>query len=327
MPIAGILHAAMVVRDVSLSSMSFEDWQAATAPKIQGTWNLHRSLEKHSRTQFSLQEWKPPANGTFANRIQKIFFPIPCDEVPAVLFRAECRRTRSLFNGSIRARTPNHEGPPSAADFDDTLSWQTERPTRFRCFSTNWHQTLNRRAEMEQDEEEDIIVVAVWAKGLTNVYNALDAATTLGYSDTGTEPVRNIWDHHQEFLVDNGIAADEYRILAVFEGGGESRSVKFKCPLYRIVTVVPDEFFCGRRTVDALVDIEDEIKCRTGSRDDQKRDELMKAIANVSLAPSSFPTIIYQGNNPMLGELHNLQPPGNANNISFYDQLIPSGLA
>lgn len=102
-------------------------------------------------------------------------------------------------------------------------------------------------------------MVAVWAKGLTNVYNALDAAMILRYSDTGTDPRKNIWDYRQEFLVDNSIAADEYRILAVFEGGGESRLVEFDCPLYRIVTVVPDEFFCGRRTEDALVDIEDEI--------------------------------------------------------------------
>lgn len=180
---------------------------------------------------------------------------------------------------------------------------------------------------MERAKEEDIVVVAVWAKGLTNVHNALDAATTLGYSDTGTCPGRNIWDHRQEFLVDNGIAADEYRILAVFEGGGESRLVEFECPLYRIVTVVPDEFFCGRRTEDALVDIEDEIQYRTGVRDDHKRDKLMKAIANVSPAPSSFPTIIYQGNKPIPGELQNIQPPGSASYISFHGQLIPSELA
>ncbi|KAL6229069.1 P-loop containing nucleoside triphosphate hydrolase protein [Aspergillus navahoensis] len=177
-------------------------------------------------------------------------------------------------------------------------------------------------AEMEWDKEEDIVVVAVWAKGLTNVYNALDAATTLGYTDTGTDPVRNIWDHRQEFLVDNGITADEYRILAVFEGGGESRLVEFECPLYRIVTVVPNKFFCGRRTEDALADIEDEILYCTGMRDDLKRDELMKAIANISPAPFSFPTIIYQGNKPILGKLQNIQPPGNANYISFHDQLI-----
>ncbi|KAL2783677.1 hypothetical protein BJX66DRAFT_344715 [Aspergillus keveii] len=97
---------------------------------------------------------------------------------------------------------------------------------------------------MERNKEEDIVVVAVWTEGLANVYNALDAATTLVYSDTGTDPVRDIWDYRQEFLVDNDIAADEYRVLAVFKGHGESR------------------------TEDAVVDIEDEIQYRTGVRDD-----------------------------------------------------------
>jgi hypothetical protein len=53
----------------------------------------------------------------------------------------------------------------------------------------------------------------------------------------------------------------------------------------------------------------------------------MKAIANVSPAPSSFPAIIYQGNEPILGELRNIQPPVSANYISFHGQLILSELA
>ncbi|KAL5050179.1 hypothetical protein BDW71DRAFT_195088 [Aspergillus fruticulosus] len=45
-PLAGIMQASMVLRDVSLATMSYKDWQAAYVPKVQGTWNLHRSLEK-----------------------------------------------------------------------------------------------------------------------------------------------------------------------------------------------------------------------------------------------------------------------------------------
>lgn len=43
-PIGGILHAAMVLRDVQFLSMSYTDWVAASQPKIQGAWNLHNAL-------------------------------------------------------------------------------------------------------------------------------------------------------------------------------------------------------------------------------------------------------------------------------------------
>jgi hypothetical protein len=46
-PIRGILQASMVLRDTNLSTMSFGDWSAAVGPKVQGTWNLHRALERH----------------------------------------------------------------------------------------------------------------------------------------------------------------------------------------------------------------------------------------------------------------------------------------
>ncbi|KAI1173516.1 fatty acid synthase S-acetyltransferase [Nemania sp. FL0916] len=40
-PLKGVIQMAMVLRDKSFESMSFDDWQAACSPKIQGTWNLH----------------------------------------------------------------------------------------------------------------------------------------------------------------------------------------------------------------------------------------------------------------------------------------------
>ncbi|KAL3471730.1 hypothetical protein BJX99DRAFT_262951 [Aspergillus californicus] len=243
------------------------------------------------------------------------FSPLSPDEVPKVLFRAECNNNRSLSDGSLCARVTHYEGPPSEADFDNTLSWQKKIPTRLRCFSTNWQQTLKRRAKMEEkarkrrvemeeearkrgakmekEEEECIVVIAVWAKGLRGVYNAVDVASTLGYSEKGTVSKRKIWDHRQEFLVDGGILANEYRILAIFEGGGPERPVVFECPMYRISTLVPSGFFCGRRTGNALRDIEDEIYSHTGVRDDQKRDELMKAIQGAPANLFIFPNTTY----------------------------------
>lgn len=40
-PIKGVIQGAMVLRDGLFETMSYENWTAATAPKIQGSWNLH----------------------------------------------------------------------------------------------------------------------------------------------------------------------------------------------------------------------------------------------------------------------------------------------
>ncbi|KAI9692404.1 MAG: Type I Iterative PKS [Bathelium mastoideum] len=45
-PVKGCIQAAMVLRDVTLANMTFEDWTTATKPKVQGTWNLHRLLPR-----------------------------------------------------------------------------------------------------------------------------------------------------------------------------------------------------------------------------------------------------------------------------------------
>ncbi|KAI0096719.1 fatty acid synthase S-acetyltransferase [Nemania sp. FL0031] len=42
-PLKGVIQMAMVLRDKSFENMTFDDWHAASAPKIQGTWNLHNA--------------------------------------------------------------------------------------------------------------------------------------------------------------------------------------------------------------------------------------------------------------------------------------------
>ncbi|GKT53257.1 polyketide synthase [Colletotrichum tofieldiae] len=42
--IGGVIHLAMILADVELSRMTVDEWQAAVAPKVAGTWNLHRAL-------------------------------------------------------------------------------------------------------------------------------------------------------------------------------------------------------------------------------------------------------------------------------------------
>jgi NADPH:quinone reductase-like Zn-dependent oxidoreductase len=43
-PIRGCIQASMVLRDAAFAGMTHDAWQAATAPKVQGTWNLHTLL-------------------------------------------------------------------------------------------------------------------------------------------------------------------------------------------------------------------------------------------------------------------------------------------
>ena len=42
-PVKGILQMTMVLRDKNFSNMEWDEWNAATAPKVQRTWNLHNA--------------------------------------------------------------------------------------------------------------------------------------------------------------------------------------------------------------------------------------------------------------------------------------------
>ncbi|KAH9989423.1 acyl transferase domain-containing protein [Xylariaceae sp. FL0662B] len=54
LPIAGVVQLSMVLRDQLFARMPFEDWEAVTKPKIQGTWNLHTALAKQPLDFFVL---------------------------------------------------------------------------------------------------------------------------------------------------------------------------------------------------------------------------------------------------------------------------------
>jgi len=41
-PIKGVIQMAMVLRDVLIENMSYEEWTIPLRPKVQGTWNLHQ---------------------------------------------------------------------------------------------------------------------------------------------------------------------------------------------------------------------------------------------------------------------------------------------
>ncbi|KAJ5751477.1 uncharacterized protein N7511_008442 [Penicillium nucicola] len=218
--------------------------------------------------------------------VEMFIHPLTADQTPAILFRAECSSNSTFREGYLCARSTTHADPPSWQDFDDHLSWKRQ-DTRFISFGT-WRRAMQRRKQLENENKIDIIVIAVWAKGLAGVYSAEDAASRLEYSDIGRN---KLYPHHDEYLLEGGLAADEYRIVAVFEGGGRERDVIFECPFYRIRLTIPNGFFLERRSNNALGDIEDEIYRHSGVRDDQKRDELVKAIAGIT---QFFPALRYE---------------------------------
>jgi NAD(P)-dependent dehydrogenase (short-subunit alcohol dehydrogenase family) len=45
-PIKGVIQSTMVLREGILENLTSEDWHAALAPKVQGTWNLHTYLPR-----------------------------------------------------------------------------------------------------------------------------------------------------------------------------------------------------------------------------------------------------------------------------------------
>ncbi|KAL3480474.1 putative polyketide synthase [Aspergillus californicus] len=49
--LAGVIQLSMLLRDQTFLDMTFAEWSAALAPKMQGTWNLHKALQ-HMQLDF-----------------------------------------------------------------------------------------------------------------------------------------------------------------------------------------------------------------------------------------------------------------------------------
>ncbi|KAH8659903.1 hypothetical protein BX600DRAFT_399805 [Xylariales sp. PMI_506] len=44
-PIGGVMHMAMILRDIGVLDMDLDTYQSVLRPRVQGTWNLHNALE------------------------------------------------------------------------------------------------------------------------------------------------------------------------------------------------------------------------------------------------------------------------------------------
>ncbi|KAF5862910.1 hypothetical protein ETB97_010951 [Aspergillus alliaceus] len=44
-PLAGVIHLAVTIMDQTIAEMSYKQWAASIAPKVDGAWNLHYTLD------------------------------------------------------------------------------------------------------------------------------------------------------------------------------------------------------------------------------------------------------------------------------------------
>lgn len=190
--------------------------------------------------------------------------PSPLRDPPVVLFRTECHDSNSAaYNSTFRnynivSRGPNV--PLTRGAFDNCLSWKKVN-TPLIPFTRSWERAMKRRQKLSKDGGKQIVIIAVWAKGLRNVYDASGVAEMLGYNNNS----RNRGYHDDEYLIHGGILADDYRLLAVFDGQGE-RVVTLSVPGLTGSTTVPDEFMTTAPGATEKEKLENTIYMHTGIR-------------------------------------------------------------
>ncbi|PVI04183.1 hypothetical protein DM02DRAFT_693216 [Periconia macrospinosa] len=188
--------------------------------------------------------------------------PIP----PVILLRVECHDNRPRLNNStfsefnIVARGPTV--PITRQTFDDCLSWK-KAPTPFIPFTSKWEKAMRKRQTLIEDGKERVVIVAIWAKDLRNVYDAYDVARWLDYKENSPDSRRQPTAHLDEYLVLGGIQADEYRVLAIFDGCRE-KNVPLRVPGLQGLASIPDAFLTNTPGESTVQKLEYEIYANTG---------------------------------------------------------------
>lgn len=173
--------------------------------------------------------------------------------------------------GSMVARDPCR-GLSNRA-FQDHLTWRSRRAGPFISFSNNWNRAMKRRKTFIEQGAQNIIVIAVWLKGL-EVSDAYNIACNLGMDCPE--------QHLDEFLLHGAIWADSYRILAVFHGNLELEDVALYGAGWSSEASIPGGFahctqtatICRRALGNATEDFRDEICSLTGTGSGNKLESL-----------------------------------------------------
>lgn len=225
--------------------------------------SLHHLISHAIVLQTASSFVQPRAPRIMAAASIQYTLPSPLPKSPYVLFRAECARNTTFRASNLVARGPDM--PITGKAFHDCLSWNRV-PTPFIPFTNSWERAMQRREKLIEDGERDVIIIAIWAKGLHDVYDAYDVARGLGYRQGSRNRRQRLENHLDEYLVCGGVPADEYRILAIFHGHGQRQDLALSIPGLRGFAVVPPEFVRdvpGRTPNEKL---ENEIYQNTGIR-------------------------------------------------------------
>ncbi|KAJ8070714.1 hypothetical protein OCU04_001085 [Sclerotinia nivalis] len=211
--------------------------------------------------------------------------PLPRNRRPSILFRVEHSGNSSFrvknsgnssFNKNDSMLSRNFQDPdqnplpPTHKNFHAHLAWD-HTPTPFLSFFNTWSEALKRRNWLLNQKYTGISIIAIKAQTLSNLYSAYEVATLLGY------PQDKLGRHRREYLVWGGIPADDYRILAIFDGDGSEKAVSLFGGTVEVV--LPGNW--ARDTVgeDLREKLLEEIYILTGVWDVDIRNYLMECMA------------------------------------------------
>ncbi|KAK3310631.1 uncharacterized protein B0T15DRAFT_44243 [Chaetomium strumarium] len=206
-------------------------------------------------------------------------FKWPCE----IGFRVEVHDHEHWLNnctfdqyGNMKSREPNRT--PDEQACLDHFNWRCRRPGPFiSMYANNWNKALDRRRWYLEKGATNVVIVAVWLKKLP-VYDAYTLAGFLRIPDNKCDP--------DELLVLGGIAADQYRILATFDGMGNPGRALLSLNGLNVDVLLPPAFIGGNEHAygflpNATDKLRDEFYSCTGERDGIKFCKLAIALAGI----------------------------------------------
>ncbi|KAF5596244.1 hypothetical protein FPCIR_4166 [Fusarium pseudocircinatum] len=175
---------------------------------------------------------------------------------------------------------------------ENHLSWKHVRTPLVSLFRP-WERALKWRERLIKRGGREVMIVAVWLKDLSGVYDAYNIAQRLVARQDPNPSSRlrqNLDNCRGELLVQGGIDYTEYRILACFQGDSpeiESRSISplLKYPERSLVVSIPRGTLpiYGNSNLSVTQQLEYEMLSLTGVRNDAKLCALVLAMCDCGL--------------------------------------------
>ncbi|KAF5568112.1 hypothetical protein FNAPI_331 [Fusarium napiforme] len=175
---------------------------------------------------------------------------------------------------------------------EDHLSWKHVR-TPFVSFFRSWERALKWREHLIERGAREIMIVAVWLKDLSGVYDAYNIAQRLvAFQDLSSSSRlrRNLDNYRGELLVQGGIDYTEYRILACFQGDSpeierRAMSPMLEFPEQRLTVYNPRGTLpiYGNSNLSVTQQLEYEMLSLMGVRNDAKLCALVLAMCDCGM--------------------------------------------